>query len=353
VTGRFEPWNGRGPLGRALLRAASGLYGLGWRLNQALAPRRPTQAGLPVVSVGNLSVGGTGKSLVVRLVAGRARELGLEPAVLLRGYKAVRGPRPLNAADPAAQAGLDEAGDEALEHVAEGIRQVWVDPERRRSAAAARLAGAACLILDDGFQRRRHLARDLEVLLADFGQLALGEHLLPAGPWREPWSQAALAGAVLVGGAPSGLEGAALEAVLPPAWRGKPTFRLDRVPVSLRSWGDSAEIPLVDLKGRRVLALSGLGSPEGFEASLAGLGAEVLPWRFADHHRYRLDELKKIPGTADFVVTTAKDAVRLPQGFQPGMPVRVLRVRAEVRPLAPFIALVDAALRRPAAGREP
>lgn len=344
MSGRTEPWRRRGPLRTPLLALLALLYGLVWACLRLFRPRKPADAGVPVLSVGNLSVGGTGKSPLVRLLVEYALRKGRKPAILLRGYGAAPGPRPLRVFPGRSGMGAAQSGDEALEHARSCACAVWVDADRVRSARAAITEGADCLVLDDGFQRRWGLRRNLDLLLADFEELQAGERLLPAGPWREPWSQAALADAVLVSGAPAALKGPALRASLPKAWQGAPVFRLERLPRKLESWPQGKTLPLGGLRGRRVLALSGLGRPEGFEALLGRLGARVEPWRFGDHHPFSPAELQNPPAPADCIVTTAKDAVRLPAAWTPEIPVRVLSVKAEVSPATPFWRLVDRAL---------
>jgi len=338
-------WRRRGPLWWLLLRPLSGLYRLGW----ALAPGRrgrPQRVGAPVISVGNLSVGGTGKSPVVRLIAARAAAQKRRPAILLRGYGAQAGPRPLQvSAGKGPLVGVRLSGDEAQEHSQAAPAQVWVDADRRRGAQAALAAGAGALVLDDGFQRRHQLARDLDLLLVDYQDLRLGEHLLPAGPWREPWSQAAQADALLLGSAPGGLSLAGLKAQLPPAFQGLPLFTLKRQPAGLRPWPEGPRFALGQLKKRTVLALSGLGRPQAFEDSLRALGANPVAWRFPDHHRFSHRQLERPPQDAEAIVTTAKDAARLPLGWRPGRPVWILELRAQVEPEREFWKLVDDALK--------
>jgi tetraacyldisaccharide 4'-kinase len=338
-----ERWRRRGPLWLLLLKPLSWLYRLGWALRAKGAPQ---DLGLPVLSVGNLSVGGTGKSPVVRLLAARALARRLKPAILLRGYGARSGSRPLAVSlGRKSLVGVGASGDEAQEHAALAGAQVWIDPDRVAAGRAAQAKGAQCLILDDGFQRRGSLARRLDLLLADWNDLQLGEQLLPAGPWREPWSQAALAQALLLSNAPPSLGPEALRAALPRAWQGPRLFRLQRVPSGLRAWPSGRRLPLGQLRKRTVLALSGLGRPESFEDSLLALGARPIPWRFADHHRFSLGELERPPQDAEAVVTTAKDATRLPLGWIPRRPLWILETRARVTPEAPFWALVDRALK--------
>lgn len=316
------------------LRPLSWVYWLGWRLKRALAGS-PTKLSVPVISVGNLSVGGTGKSPLVQALAKKALKAGKRPAVLLRGYGAAAGPRPLSVS---ASSLAVASGDEAREHALAGPWAVWVDADRRRSGQAAIAAGAQVLVLDDGFQRRHQVARDLDLLLADWAQIQAGEQLLPAGPWREPWSQLAQADAMLISGAPVAKDWAQS---LPSIWRSKPLFRLDLEPVALSSWPSQRTAPLSRLRRRKVAALSGLGNPGRFEAALTGLGAQVLPWRFRDHHPFSAPELAAVPAGAELIVTTRKDAQRLPASWRPSLPVLVLKAEAKVSPRAPFEALVS------------
>jgi len=338
-----ERWRRRGWLWRLVLVPLSWLYRLGWGLRRRGLPE---DLGIPVLSVGNLSVGGTGKSPVVRLLAARAKALGRKPAVLLRGYGAKSGPRPLAVSlGRGPLCGVRDSGDEAQEHSGLAGVQVWISQDRARSGRAAQSAGADCLVLDDGFQRRHQLKRGLDLLLADWNDLQLGEHLLPAGPWREPWSQAAQAGALLLSNAPPELSLSQLRAALPKAWQAPQLFRLQRLPSGLRAWPSGRRLPLGQLRKRMVLALSGLGRPQSFEDSLVALGARPIPWRFADHHRFSLDELRRPPEDAEAIVTTAKDATRIPLGWTPPRPLWILETRAQVTPEAPFWALVDRALK--------
>lgn len=330
-----------------LLAPLAWAYGLGWWLLQRWRRGTAWTAPVPVISVGNLSVGGTGKSPLVRAVARQLQKAGLRPAVLLRGYRAAAGPRPLAVSLGArALAAARASGDEAQEHARQKGVAVWIDPDRVRSAQAAIKAGAQALILDDGFQRRHQVARDLDLLLADWGQLQAGERLLPAGPWREPWSQGAAADAVLISGAPAKLSLKALRAGSPRAWQGKPLFRLDLRPRGLQAWPQGGALPLSRLKGKRVAALSGLGNPGRFEAGLSALGAQVLPWRFADHHPFSQAELSAAPAAAQCIVCTRKDAQRLPLGAELSLPLYILDAEADVSPAAPFNALLRRALQR-------
>jgi tetraacyldisaccharide 4'-kinase len=338
-----ERWGRRGALWLLVLKPLSWLYRLGWLLRPQ---GKPAELGHPVLSVGNLSVGGTGKSPVVRLLARRAKALGLKPAILLRGYGAQPGHRPLVVSlGKESLVGVRASGDEAQEHAALRGVQVWIDRDRVAAGRAALAAGADCLVLDDGFQRRSQLGRSLDLLMADWNELQWGEHLLPAGPWREPWSQVAQAQALCLSNVPPELGPKQLRAALPRAWQGLPCFRLRRLPSGLRAWPSGRRLPLSLLRQRTVLALSGLGRPQSFEDSLISLGARPIPWRFADHHRFSLGELERPPQDAELVVTTAKDATRVPLGWIPRRPLWILETRASVTPERPFWTLVDRALK--------
>ena len=123
-------------------------------------------------------------------------------------------------------------------------------------------------------------------------------------------------------------------------------FRLDLKPIALEAWPKGPSRALGWLKGKRVAALSGLGRPGRFEAALRDLGAQVSPWRFPDHHRFRLEELRHPPTGAAVIVSTFKDRARLPAAWAPALPVYALRVEAQVTPGPAFQRLLGQALRR-------
>ena len=251
------------------------------------------RAPVPVLCVGNVTVGGAGKTTVALDLVSRLRASGCAAHVLLRGYGgAARGVRRVAPGDPAAL-----VGDEAL--LLAAVAPTWVGADRAATARAAVAAGAAALVMDDGLQNPT-LAKDLSLLVIDGGFGFGNRRVLPAGPLREPVAAAARCrAAVLIGPDAHG----AL-AALPP---GLPVLRARLVP-------DPADAAA--LRGRRVLAFAGIARPEKFIASLEEAGVSVAAREsFADHHRFAPAELRRLFDRAArlgaVAVTTAKDAVRL------------------------------------------
>ncbi|MEH3116885.1 MAG: tetraacyldisaccharide 4'-kinase [Methylorubrum populi] len=293
------------PLAR-LLAPAGHLYG-GLAANRM---DRPGKAGpCPILCVGNFTLGGAGKTPTALALARFLQDLGRRPAFLSRGYGGrLAGPLVV---DPARH-GAEETGDEPLLLAAAAAAIV-----ARDRPAGARLcadAGADVIVMDDGLQNPS-LTKTLSLAVVD-GGAGLGNGLpFPAGPLRAPlarqWPH--VAGLVLIG---DGAPGAALAAEA--ERRGLPVHRARLVPEGVEGWA-----------GRRVVAFAGIGRPEKFFDTLRGLGAEIVAERaFADHHPFRPSELAALAALAAReeagLVTTAKDAVRLPAEARAG--VQVLRV---------------------------
>ncbi|MGN6537965.1 MAG: tetraacyldisaccharide 4'-kinase [Mesorhizobium sp.] len=276
-------------------------YGMvaGRRMKKA----RRQKVGAPVLCVGNITVGGSGKTPVAIALAGQARRMNLKPGFLSRGHGgSFSEPHVVDAAHDSAR----HVGDEPLllaEHA-----PVAVTADR---AAGAHLLidrhGCDFLIMDDGFQSARiHIDFALLVVDARYG---LGNgHVIPGGPLRARLGdQLLFADALLKVG-----EGTAADAVVRRAARaGKPIF-------------DARTRPLdgQDLAGRRFLAFAGIGHPDKFFASVTEAGGEVAMARaFPDHHFYAADELDELAATARkeglSLITTAKDAARLSHDTAP------------------------------------
>jgi tetraacyldisaccharide 4'-kinase len=311
------------PLYAAAVRVRCAAYRLGTLRSQRLPA--------PVVSVGNLTFGGTGKTPTVTALVRDLARRGRRPAVLTRGYGR-RDKTPLVLIGPDTGFAAERAGDEPLE-MAERLPGVpiVVDADRARGGREAIRHGADVLILDDGFQHLA-VARDLDIVLLDAGDPWGGGHLPPIGRLREPVTAVRRASAVIVSKLEADHDGVfeeirerlhRLAPSLPVLGAGLAASRL-RTPGGPR--------PLATIEGRQVLAFAGLGRPQGFERLLERCGARVVSRRwFPDHHLYARAELATLVDQARrlnaTLVTTAKDAVKLPAD----MPAWV--VEASVQPV--------------------
>ncbi|MEW5723957.1 MAG: tetraacyldisaccharide 4'-kinase [Thermodesulfobacteriota bacterium] len=278
---------------------------------------KPRALPVRVVSVGNLTVGGTGKTPLVMTIARELSRRGLRPAVVSRGYRG-RGRAAVNVVSDGARVllGPAEAGDEPY-LLARSLPGVPVLTGRDRylaGLAAVEDFGAGTIVLDDGFQHIQ-LARNADLLLLDARRPWGNGFLLPAGPLREPPEQAARATAFVLTRAGGGES--ATEEELRARFPGRPVFTARRRPVRLTDLAGTTEMEPGWLRGRRVVAFCGLARPEAFLETLAGLGVrETLLIKWPDHYRPRDRDLRLIEAKvrelgADGAVTTAKDAVKL------------------------------------------
>ncbi|HVS08384.1 MAG TPA: tetraacyldisaccharide 4'-kinase [Planctomycetota bacterium] len=327
-----------------LLRAPAAFYGVAVRCRNRLYDRgwlRAERLDLPVVSVGNLTAGGTGKTPLVAWVARELERRGLPPGISTRGYKAPRG----------------MAGDETLLLAELLPGSLYAeDPDRVRGARQLAELGAGAVVLDDGFQHRR-LARDLDLVLVDATRpwgLAVDaagrsvRALLPRGLLREPPEALARADLILVTRADQVGEERlrAHERELSGLAPHVPLARAAHRPVALREERDgrTSRRPLEDLRGRPVDLASGIGNPEAFEASVRALGARIERHaRFGDHHAWSARDLAGLGEGGRWLVTTAKDAVKL-RGLVPEL--RVLEIEIEILSgAAPLEAMLDGVAR--------
>lgn len=290
------------------------LYDAGW-LRQSLAT-------VPIVSVGNLTLGGTGKTPLVAWVARQLMADGLAPAIVSRGYAS----RELQASDEAKELALVLPG---VPHVA----------DRNRVAAAARAAalGADVVVLDDGFQHRR-LRRDLDILAIDATDPFGCDRLVPRGLLRESLAGLGRADAVVLTRADriTADRREAIRTTVLHHRRGRPVIWLEtrHAPVATRT-ANGAVAPLDALRGGRVAAFCGIGNPAAFRHTLVGLGAEVVGFRsFADHHHYTPDDLASLAAWAaaagaDSLVTTLKDLVRIERSRLGDLPLAAVEIALE------------------------
>lgn len=305
-------WYGPRSLGNWLLAPVAVAYGAmvrGWHFLFDVGLRRPVRVeGVTVVSVGNLVVGGAGKTPVVIHLANEAIRRGFKVAVLSRGYGRIeKAPRSMT---HTRLLPVKEVGDEPrlIARRCPGVT-VWVGADRVALARSAAVQGAELLILDDGFQHRR-LARDIDVLV-DAGE---GNGLLlPAGPLREPSSGRR---------------------------RATHVWGRDGMPGDVQAMHQitSVQSPRgerVGLDGRRVVLLLGVARPDLVQKAVQALGAVIVGMQvFADHHVFSAQEVSAATAEAErksaWLVTTEKDAERLPEGTAYVLVLDVSVIRGEL-----------------------
>lgn len=295
-------------LGPALLRrvlwCARGPYALGvsWRNRRFDRGRDVHRVGVPVISIGNLTVGGTGKTPCVEYVARLLRELDLQVAILSRGYGAEAG-----------------RNDEAMV-LEENLPDVPHLQDRDRVALARTAVEeleSEVLVLDDGFQHRR-LARDLDVVLIDATDPWGGGYLLPRGGLREPRTGLSRASIIVLTRCDS-VPPEELDRIASAARGVAPNIPIARtVHAPLELTNGDARASVESLRGRPVGAFCGIGNSGAFRRTLTDLGADVLEFReYADHHPYSRDDVTALQQWASglpadaAVVTTQKDWVKL------------------------------------------
>jgi tetraacyldisaccharide 4'-kinase len=285
--------------------------------------RRRERAAVPVISVGNIAFGGTGKTPLVAALARTLLAAGARPAILTRGYRRREsGPVVIWKGHPP---GWEKVGDEpALLARALPDVPIVVDPNRVRGAAVAvRETGATHLLLDDGFQHWR-LARDLDIVAVE-----ASDPVCATAPRREHPNALVRAHAIVLSRVADRTEAAAAMAVLGPY---APDAKILATKLAARGLHRGGErLPAEALDGVAVTAMAGIASPQGLIHTLGDLGANIVDMKFySDHHRYSRRELERVLAEADqagtLVVTTAKDIVKLPSDL--GARVAWLEVEA-------------------------
>lgn len=347
----------RAALARFLMRALSGLFRVLvqlrlWRYRSGWKPRH--YIGCQVISIGNITVGGTGKTPVVELLARSLRDQGRRVSILSRGYKSRkldRAQRWRDAANrqiPAEQMPkivstgeallLDSkfAGDEPfmLARNLDGV-SVLVDKDRVKSSRfAIRHLAADTLLLDDGMQYL-DLAHSLDIVLVD-SQAPFGTGaMLPRGTLREPPKNLRRAGYILL----TKCDGSSNEKLIERIRRYNQTAGIIECahgPIHVENVFTRAREPLDFLKDKWVGAISAIAVPEAFEGALEKLGARVeIRRRFSDHHRFTRKDVDRfmqrcVERDMNLILTTEKDAVRFPRPSSIDVPVYFLRIEVEI-----------------------
>jgi tetraacyldisaccharide 4'-kinase len=314
---------------------------------------RDKTLGVQVIAIGNLTVGGTGKTPVVEKFARELRDAGRTVAILTRGYRSK--PLPLHrqifnkillredqtpprivSDGKSLLLDSDMAGDEPY-MLASNLKDVivLVDKDRVKSGRyAIEKFGCDTLLLDDGFQYWHLRGRRHDVVLVDCQQPFGNEHLLPRGTLREPPSHLARAHTIFI----TKSDGNTAElreriATLNPT---AAIIECVHQPLYFEDVFSGERKGLEFLAGKKVASLSGIAQPESFEKSIVKLGAElVYSKRFADHHRFTQQEILNTINRgkkrqADIIITTQKDAVRFPKIDRRDLPIYFMRVEIKI-----------------------
>lgn len=324
-------------LQRLLLTPLSWLWSWGGRRKQNVVAERLTA---PVICVGALAMGGSGKTPTVLHLAEYFRAQGLTPGILTRGYRRIS-PAPFTLIEAGQPAPVSETGDEAQIFVRAGIAHLGIGSDR--VGVGRRLLEkwpVDVVLLDDGFQHRR-LHRDFDLLLLDAQDPLSGGAVFPLGRLREDPAGLARAGAVLLTRVQRGRAYRRLLAYIQEVAPGMSVFRSRVAP---REWMPSALPP------GKTAAFCGLGNPASFWATLRQMGLDpCYRWSFGDHHQYRPAELARLrvqamEAGATVLLTTEKDWMNLPAGTEElllPLSIRWLRIGIEMEDEAALLALLD------------
>lgn len=259
------------------------------------------QTPVPTVVVGNLSVGGTGKSPLVAWLARYLQEQGWQPGIVSRGYGGKAAHYPLRVTPDSSPA---EAGDEPVMLAQQSGVPVAVAPDRPAAVALLVDAGCTIIISDDGLQHYA-LARDIELVVVDGVRGFGNRHCLPCGPLREPLSRLNSIDGVMVNGSQEALAQLCAEGDIATG----SSYAMMLMPCGLRHLLTGERVSCDDPRfDNGVNAVAGIGHPERFFTTLAAQGIAITPFPFADHHTFTADDLRFNDERP--IVMTAKDAVK-------------------------------------------
>ncbi len=325
-----------------LLQALLYPFAFVWEMGAALDRRRKLarqgRLSAPVVSVGGITMGGTGKTPVVAWLAEKLRERGHTPAILMRGYrrKCPEAHTILKAGEPCR---VTRSGDEAQLHVRRGDAALGIGADRLRTGQLLeRDMQPSVFLLDDGFQHLR-LHRDIDLVVLDGLRPLSNGSVFPLGRLREPLKELARATAFIVAHADFPAPWLGLERKLAEFNRAAPVFYARMEGVEWVRHGTGEGKPPNAFHGEAVAAFCGLGNPASFWSTLEGMAIHPkFRWAFGDHSYYRHAQLKRLAHHAracgaTALLATEKDVVNLPEDFAQALgelPVYWLRTRLAV-----------------------
>ncbi len=341
---------------RGILYAMSGVFHVAIKIRRFLYNvriLRDSTLGVQVIAIGNLTVGGTGKTPVVEKFARELRDAGRNVAILSRGYRSKPTPwhkrlvnkllfrddtTPPRVVSDGKSLLLDSdmAGDEPY-MLASNLKDVvvLVDKDRVKSGRyAIEKFGCDTLLLDDGYQYWKLQGRRRDIVLIDRQAPFGNERLLPRGTLREPPSHLARASTIFI--TKSDGNTAELRKRIAKLNPGAGIIECIHHPLYLEDVFTGQRVELEWLRGRKVASFSGIAQPESFEQSLVNLGAEVMyAKRFADHHRFTQQEVinainRSKKRQAETIITTQKDAVRFPKIDRRDLPMYFMRVEIKI-----------------------
>lgn len=289
------------------------------RRRRARGEARRRELDVPVISVGNLTMGGTGKTPCVLRLAAELSQRGHKPGILTRGHGRLSPEKQLIAA-PGACIRTERTGDEPQLFIRCGLAPVGIGADRYETGAALRQKfGVDVLLLDDGFQHVQ-LARTVDIVLIDALHPFGGGRVFPVGRLREPVEGLARADVILITRSQFTDLATTIERQIQRWNPGVPVFRACIKPQAWIELRSGSRYPVDAPPFQRAAAFCGLGNPESFRRTLAEMGMQPADWvEFNDHHRYRPRELERISAQArskgaDALITTEKDAVNLCEG---------------------------------------
>ncbi|MGN6387159.1 MAG: tetraacyldisaccharide 4'-kinase [Verrucomicrobiota bacterium] len=314
---------------------------------------RDTTLGVQVIAIGNLTVGGTGKTPVVEKFARELQDAGRQVAILSRGYRSKpppiskrlmnkllfredRTPPRIVSDGKSLLLDSESAGDEPY-MLASNLKDVVVLVDKDRVKAgryAIEKFGCDTLLLDDGFQYWKLRGRRRDIVLIDYQQPFGNERMLPRGTLREPPSHLARASYIFITKSDGNTE--ELRKRIAHHNPTAPVIECIHHPLYFEDVFTGERLTLQYLAGKRVASLSGIAQPESFEKSLLNHGAElVYSKRFADHHRFTQQEVlnainRSKKRQAQLIVTTQKDAVRFPKIDRRDLPILFMRVEIKI-----------------------